>query len=174
MKKHTKPFTKEHFTLTKDYNKKSRFKQYESFEDAIVNKPKEMLASLDLWHKLLIEEVDETTCALGYLKLMLNDFQRQPRNSKKKRLAAFNNPATQEALRELVDGLCDIEVITQGIANLFKVPLDKLFYAVYVSNMSKLDDNGKPIFSDGKDGNPKGKQVKSKNYKKPNFKKLIK
>ncbi|ANJ20776.1 nucleotide pyrophosphohydrolase [Roseobacter phage RD-1410W1-01] len=43
------------------------------------------------------------------------------------------------------------------------------FQVVHQSNMSKLDDNGQPIRSDGTDGNPKGKILKGPNYVAPSM-----
>ena len=44
---------------------------------------------------------------------------------------------------------------------------DKGFTEVHSSNMSKLDDNNKPIFRED------GKVIKSKNYFKPNLKEIL-
>ena len=53
--------------------------------------------------------------------------------------------------------------------------LSQLFEEVHLSNLSKLDDNGKPIINDGilDTRKPIGKILKSKNYFEPNLKDIL-
>lgn len=53
--------------------------------------------------------------------------------------------------------------------------LPQLFKAVHESNMSKLDDNGKPIINDGilDPSKPIGKILKGKNYFEPRLKEIL-
>lgn len=54
------------------------------------------------------------------------------------------------------------------------VPLAvEAFMVVHQSNMSKLDDDGNPIRSDGTDGNPEGKILKGPNYQPPNMAPIV-
>ena len=69
---------------------------------------------------------------------------------------------------EVADALTDILYVTYGAGHAFGVDLDKCFNEVQRSNMSKLDENGKPIF------NNHGKVLKGPNYFKPNIEKFIK
>ena len=71
-------------------------------------------------------------------------------------------------LVEVADALTDILYVTYGAGHAFGINLDKCFEEVQNSNMSKLDDNGKPIYNDN------GKVMKGPNYFKPNLKKYIK
>ena len=71
-------------------------------------------------------------------------------------------------LKEAVDALTDILYVTYGAGHAFGVNLDKCFDEVQRSNMSKLDDNGKPIY------NNEGKVMKGPNYFKPNLSKFLK
>jgi predicted HAD superfamily Cof-like phosphohydrolase len=68
---------------------------------------------------------------------------------------------------EVADALTDILYVTYGAGHAFGINLNLCFEEVQKSNMSKLDENNEPIFND------KGKVMKSKNYFKPNLKKII-
>ena len=71
-------------------------------------------------------------------------------------------------LTEVADALTDILYVTYGAGHAFGINLDKCFNEVQKSNMSKLDENGKPIF------NVNGKVLKGPNYFKPNMEKFVK
>ena len=70
-------------------------------------------------------------------------------------------------LLEVADALTDILYVTYGAGHAFGIDLDKCFEEVQNSNMSKLGDNGKPIY------NEHGKVMKGPNYYKPNLKKFL-
>ena len=70
-------------------------------------------------------------------------------------------------LLEVADALTDILYVTYGAGHAFGINLDKCFNEVQNSNMSKLDENGKPIY------NEFGKVMKGPNYFKPNLQKII-
>ena len=71
-------------------------------------------------------------------------------------------------LVEVADALTDILYVTYGAGHAFGINLDHCFEEVQNSNMSKLDNNGKPIYND------KGKVMKGPNYFKPDLNKFIK
>ena len=71
-------------------------------------------------------------------------------------------------LKETIDALTDILYVTYGAGHAFGVNLDKCFEEVQNSNMSKLGDDGKPIY------NESGKVMKGPNYFKPDLLKFIK
>ena len=71
-------------------------------------------------------------------------------------------------LVEVADALTDILYVTYGAGHAFGINLDECFEEVQNSNMSKLDNNGKPIYND------KGKVMKGPNYFKPDLTKFIK
>ena len=78
----------------------------------------------------------------------------------------------QEAMKnndllEVADALTDILYVTYGAGHAFGIDLDKCFDEVQNSNMSKLDENGKPIY------NESGKVMKGSNYFKPNLSKYV-
>ena len=70
-------------------------------------------------------------------------------------------------LVEVADALTDILYVTYGAGHAFGINLDKCFEEVQNSNMSKLDENGKPIY------NEYGKVMKGPNYFKPNLQKFV-
>ena len=70
-------------------------------------------------------------------------------------------------LLEVADALTDILYVTYGAGHAFGINLDKCFEEVQNSNMSKLDENGKPIY------NEHGKVMKGPNYFKPNLSKFV-
>ena len=70
-------------------------------------------------------------------------------------------------LLEVADALTDILYVTYGAGHAFGIDLDKCFDEVQNSNMSKLDENGEPIF------NESGKVMKGPNYFKPDLTKFV-
>ena len=70
-------------------------------------------------------------------------------------------------LLEVADALTDILYVTYGAGHAFGIDLDKCFDEVQSSNMSKLDENGTPIY------NESGKVMKGSNYFKPNLSKFV-
>ena len=76
---------------------------------------------------------------------------------------AMNN----KDLLEVADALTDILYVTYGAGHAFGIDLDKCFDEVQNSNMSKLDENGRPIYNDS------GKVMKGPNYFKPDLSKFI-
>ena len=71
-------------------------------------------------------------------------------------------------LHETIDALTHILYVTYGAGHAFGVNLDKCFEEVQNSNMSKLGNDGKPIF------NENGKVMKGPNYFKPNLNQFLK
>lgn len=66
--------------------------------------------------------------------------------------------------------------IGAAVVNQFNISADELNAAIAIvqaSNMSKLDDEGKPIISDGTDGKPKGKVLKGPNYVAPDMQPVV-
>ena len=70
-------------------------------------------------------------------------------------------------LLEVADALTDLLYVTYGAGHAFGIDLDKCFEEVQNSNMSKLDENGKPIYNEA------GKVMKGPNYFKPNLSKFV-
>ena len=70
-------------------------------------------------------------------------------------------------LLEVADALTDILYVTYGAGQAFGINLDKCFDEVQNSNMSKLSENGEPIY------NESGKVMKGPDYFAPDLKKII-
>ena len=70
-------------------------------------------------------------------------------------------------LLEVADALTDILYVTYGAGHAFGIDLDKCFEEVQSSNMSKLDEDGKPIYNEA------GKIMKGPDYFKPNLSKFV-
>ena len=83
-------------------------------------------------------------------------------------LEELKDAINKKDLKETIDALTDILYVTYGAGHAFGVNLDNCFDEVQRSNMSKLDDKGKPIY------NNDGKVMKGPNYFKPNLSKFLK
>ena len=85
----------------------------------------------------------------------------------KEELDELNDAIKNKDLLEVADALTDILYVTYGAGHAFGIDLDKCFNEVQNSNMSKLDDNGNPIY------NENGKVMKGPNYFKPDLSKFV-
>ena len=94
------------------------------------------------------------------IKLRLNLIQEE--------LDEFDQALKNKDLKEVADALTDILYVSYGAGHAFGIDLDKCFEEVQRSNMSKLGENGKPIY------NEKGKVMKGPKYFQPDLNKFIK
>ena len=85
----------------------------------------------------------------------------------KEELDELTEALKNKDLLEVADALTDILYVTYGAGHAFGIDLDKCFQEVQNSNMSKLDQNGKPIY------NESGKVMKGPNYFKPDLSKFV-
>ena len=85
----------------------------------------------------------------------------------KEELEELTEAMNSEDLLEVADALTDILYVTYGAGHAFGIDLDKCFDEVQNSNMSKLDENGKPIY------NESGKVMKGPNYYRPDLSKFV-
>ena len=85
----------------------------------------------------------------------------------KEELDELTEAMNNKDLLEVADALTDILYVTYGAGHAFGINLDKCFDEVQKSNMSKLDENGKPIY------NEFGKVMKGPNYFKPDLSKYL-
>ena len=83
-------------------------------------------------------------------------------------LEELKDAIKKKDLKETVDALTDILYVVYGAGHAFGVNLDKCFEEVQNSNMSKLGEDGKPIY------NENGKVMKGPNYFKPNLSQFLK
>ena len=82
-------------------------------------------------------------------------------------LDEFKQALDNNDLLEVADALTDILYVTYGAGHAFGINLDSCFQEVQNSNMSKLGNDGKPIYND------QGKVMKGPNYFKPDLSKFI-
>ena len=82
-------------------------------------------------------------------------------------LRELQNAMTTRNLKEIADALTDVLYVTYGAGHAYGINLDKCFAEVQRSNMSKLGQDGKPIY------NEKGKVMKGPNYFEPNLKQFL-
>jgi predicted HAD superfamily Cof-like phosphohydrolase len=68
---------------------------------------------------------------------------------------------------EVADALTDILYVTYGAGHAFGIDLDACFREVQRSNMSKLGEDGKPIYRED------GKILKGPDYSEPDLKKVL-
>jgi len=85
----------------------------------------------------------------------------------KEELNELEHAMKTKNLKEIADALTDILYVTYGAGYAYGIDLDKCFKEVQRANMSKLGNNGKPIY------NEKGKVMKGPNYLKPNLKQFV-
>ena len=85
----------------------------------------------------------------------------------KEELDELSEAMKNNDLLEVADALTDILYVTYGAGHAFGINLDKCFEEVQNSNMSKLNENGKPIY------NESGKVMKGPNYFRPNLSKFV-
>ena len=107
-----------------------------------------------LREKLLLEECAEVCTELNKIEMTLT----------------HGKPISKEQWADLLKELCDLQYVLSGTIISFNAIMGSFnpaFNRVHSSNMSKLNDEGKPIF------NKDGKVTKGPNYKKPNLEDLI-
>ena len=85
----------------------------------------------------------------------------------KEELQELTDAMNNKDLLEVADALTDILYVTYGAGHAFGIDLDKCFDEVQNSNMSKLGENGEPIY------NESGKVMKGPNYFKPDLSKFV-
>ena len=85
----------------------------------------------------------------------------------KEELEELKEAMENKDLLEVADALTDILYVAYGAGHAFGIDLDKCFEEVQNSNMSKLDEDGKPIY------NESGKVMKGPKYFKPDLSKFV-
>ena len=85
----------------------------------------------------------------------------------KEELSELKEAIDKKDIKEVADALTDILYVTYGAGHAFGINLYECFEEVQNSNMSKLGEDGKPIY------NEFGKVMKGPKYFKPNLEKLI-
>jgi len=86
----------------------------------------------------------------------------------KEELSELEDAMKKKDLKEVADALTDILYVTYGAGYAYGIDLDQCFKEVQRANMSKLGEDGKPIYND------QGKVMKGPNYTKPDLTKFVK
>lgn len=83
-------------------------------------------------------------------------------------LKALDSADFEQNMVAQADALGDLDVVVNGAAVEMGLPMDKISVEIFESNMSKLDENGKPIYRED------GKFLKGPNYRAPNLEQFLK
>ncbi len=73
----------------------------------------------------------------------------------------------RSSLLEVADALTDILYVVYGAGHAFGIDLDDCFHEVHRSNMTKLGEDGRPLYRDD------GKVMKGPNYEEPDLAQFI-
>jgi predicted HAD superfamily Cof-like phosphohydrolase len=114
--------------------------------------------------KLIWEEALETIEALGVRVLIYAEGSRLELSKANPELDV--NPWQGPDLEGIVDGCADISVVTMGTLIECGVQATPILEEVDAANQRKVDDG---YISDGSDGNPVGKLIKSKDWMPPDI-----
>lgn len=114
--------------------------------------------------KLIAEELQEFARACG-VSLILSCDPRKPESTDF--LEAIHREDCSPNLVEMADALGDIDYVTQGANLVFGIPAAAVMNEIQGSNMSKLGEDGKPLYRED------GKILKGPNYFKPNIAKAL-
>lgn len=105
------------------------------------------------------ENIAKLNMQLGLIEEEGNEF--------KEALEEWAAVPSQKAKAHALKELADLVYVCFQMAAFLNVDLEEALDRVHASNMSKLDDNGKPIYSES------GKVMKGPNYKKPSLADLV-
>ena len=83
-------------------------------------------------------------------------------------LCEFADAIRDEDIVAVADALGDLIYVVIGAALEYGIPLDDVVDEIHRSNMSKLDENGKPIYRESD-----GKVLKGENYSPPNLEEVL-
>lgn len=125
---------------------------------------KKPLEHVKIFHKAFGLDVSEVQKAdLGLDKNMLRYRLMQEENEE------YLEAASQGDLVEVADALGDMLYILCGtiISHGMQHKIEEIFEEIHQSNMSKLDENGKPIYRED------GKVLKGPHYFKPRLKNIL-
>jgi predicted HAD superfamily Cof-like phosphohydrolase len=73
----------------------------------------------------------------------------------------------KKSMLEIADALTDILYVVYGAGHSFGIDLDDCFHEVHRSNMTKLGEDGRPMYRDD------GKVMKGPNYEEPDLTQFV-
>ena len=134
-------------------NYKSREDSLEEFHKAFGHPVDEVMTvdGMELRRSLIVEEFTELMAEISRVSIAL----------------ARGRKPKLEVRENLLKELCDLQYVISGRAVAFGLPLQVAFNRVHASNMSKLGEDGKPIYRED------GKVLKGPNYEPPDLKDLV-
>lgn len=127
-----------------------------------------LLEQARAFREIFKQETLENISRYGFIKKQLWDMQtRLIKEEYNEFLTAANecfvDPENADRRHELVKELSDLVFVCYQFAAAFNIDLDEAMSRVYKSNLSKLDEQGKPIFR------ADGKVLKGPNYAPPDL-----
>jgi len=134
-------------------NYKSREDSLEEFHKAFGHPVDEVMTvdGMEFRRSLIVEEFTELMSEISQVSIAL----------------ARGRKPTLEVRENLLKELCDLQYVISGMAVAFGLPLQIAFNRVHSSNMSKLGEDGKPLYRED------GKVLKGPNYEPPDLKDLV-
>ena len=124
---------------------------------------KEYLKKVELFQKTFKQNVSEKPTLTNLHKSSLRHLLMMEESLEYLTACAQKDPVEiADALGDMLYVLCGT-ILEHGMQN----KIEEVFNEIHCSNMSKLDENGDPIFRED------GKILKGKNYFKPNIKKIL-
>ena len=120
------------------------------------------------FRKVFFQEILNNLSRYGFIKKKLWDMQvRLIHEEASEFLVAaeecFADPENTKRRKELVKELSDLVFVCYQFAATYNIDLDSAMDRVYESNLSKLDEQGNPIYR------ADGKVLKGPNYQPPNL-----
>lgn len=106
------------------------------------------------------------TEAIPSLKMQLGLIEEEGNEFKEAILDWVENPSKEAKIHALKE-LADLVYVCYQMAAFLNVDLEEALDRVHASNMSKVGDDGRPIYSES------GKVMKGPNYKKPSLTDLV-
>ena len=127
-----------------------------------------LLEQAEQFRQIFDQEILPNISRYGFIKKKLWDMQvRLIREESNEFLTAaeecFADPENPKAREEVVKELSDLVFVCYQFAATYGIELDKAMTLVFESNLSKLDEQGKPIYRED------GKVLKGPNYAPPNL-----
>ena len=124
---------------------------------------KKQIEAVELFHKVFKAPIGDKPKLIGKERGLLRWNLMEEENTE------YLEAVNEEDFTEVADALGDMLYILCGtiIEHGMQSKIEEVFNEIQRSNMSKLGNDGKPIFRED------GKILKGKNYSKPDFSKII-
>jgi len=119
-------------------------------------------------HEMVLEFHNTYNCNINERPALPDETERTLRiKLLKEEFEEYLSGEQNNDLTEISDALGDMLYIIYGTAISYGIPIDAIFTEIHNSNMSKLGEDGKPIYRED------GKVMKGPNYFKPNIEGIL-